>query len=128
MGKRKLWCVGIRPEGDSPHEKTPALSKEIAERALERYRSMWKAEGNSFVLENIDDLIQVQQWHGTRKEHENKMLYTEEWFKQAMYQCQNIKQAEIAFQYGEIVHCYNGSAELITKDFDEAKKFYGVTV
>ena len=40
MEKNKLWCVGICPEDDSPHEQSPAVSKEIAERALARYRAM----------------------------------------------------------------------------------------
>lgn len=126
MGSKKLWCVAIRPEGDSPHEQSPAASKEIAERAVARYKAMTMAEGNQFMIESFDDFIQVQQWHGTRKEHENKMLYTEGWFKEAMYQCKNMQQAEQVFKYGEIVHCYKDSAELITSDFDEAKRFYGV--
>lgn len=126
MGSKKLWCVGIRPEGDSPHEQQPAQSKEIAERALTRYRAMTKAEGNRFMIESFDDFIQVQQWHGTRKKHENKMFYTEGWFKEPMYQCKNMQQAEQVFKYGEIVHCYKDSAELITSDFEEAKRFYEV--
>ena len=126
MKDNKLWCVGICPEDDSPHKQSPAASKEIAERALARYRAMTKAEGNQFMIESFDDFIQVQQWHGTRKEHENKMFYTEGWFKEPMYQCKNMQQAEQVFKYGEIVHCYKDSAELITSDFDEAKRFYEV--
>ena len=126
MKDNKLWCVGICPEDDSPHKQSPAASKEIAERALARYRAMTKAEGNQFMIESFDDFIQVQQWHGTRKEHENKMFYTEGWFKEPMYQCKNMQQAEQVFKYGEIVHCYKDSAELITSDFEEAKRFYGV--
>lgn len=126
MESKKLWCVGMRPEDDSPHEQTPAASKEIAERAIERYRAMWKAEGNEFMIESFDDFIQVQQWHGTRKEHINKMFYNENWFNEAMYQCKNMTQAEQAFKYGEIVHCYKGAVELVTSDFEEAKRFYEV--
>lgn len=126
MGSKKLWCVAIRPEGDTPYKQSPAESKEIAERAVARYKSMTLAEGNEFMIESFDDFIQVQQWHGTRKEYENKMFYTEGWFKEPMYQCKNMQQAEQVFKYGEIVHCYKDSAELITSDFDEAKRFYGV--
>ena len=126
MVSKKLWCVAIRPEGDSPHEQSPAASKEIAERAVARYKAMALAEGNEFMIESFDDLIQVQQWHGTHKEHENKMFYTEDWFEEPMYQCKNMKQAEQAFKYGEIVHCYKDDAELITSDFEEAKRFYEV--
>jgi uncharacterized protein with von Willebrand factor type A (vWA) domain len=126
MEKNKLWCVGICPEDDSPHEQSPTASKEIAERAVARYKAMALAEGNEFMIESFEDLIQVQQWHGTRKEHINKMFYTEDWFKEPMYQCKNMQQAEQVFKYGEIVHCYKDSAELITSDFEEAKRFYEV--
>ena len=122
----KLWCVAIRPESDSPHEQSPAASKEIAERAVARYKAMALAEGNEFMIESFDDLIQVQQWHATRKEYINKMFYTEDWFKEPMYQCKNMQQAKQVFKYGEIVHCYKDGAELITSDFDEAKRFYEV--
>ncbi|OTG64377.1 hypothetical protein B9T25_13125 [Acinetobacter sp. ANC 4470] len=126
MGSKKLWCVAIRPESDSPYEQSPAISKEIAERAVARYKAMTEKEGNPFSIESFDDLIQVQQWHGTRKEHENECFYTEGWFEQPMYQCKNIEQAELAFKYGEIVRCYDDKAELITRDFEEAKRFYEV--
>ena len=126
MGSKKLWCVAIRPEGDSPHEQSPAASKEIAGRALARYRAMTKAEGNQFMIESFDEYFQVQEWEGTAEEHQEQMFYTEDRFKEPMYQCKNMQQAEQVFKYGEIVHCYKDSAELITSDFDEAKRFYEV--
>ena len=126
MEDKKLWCVAIRPEGDSPHEQSPAESKEIAERALDRYRSMTKAEGNQFMIESFDEYFQVQEWEGTAEDHQEQMFYTEAWFKEPMYQCKNMQQAEQAFKYREIVHCYRDDAELITSDFDEAKRFYEV--
>lgn len=127
MGSKKLWCVGMRPEGDSPHEQTPAMSRELAERAVERYRAMTKAEGNEFLIATFDDWCQVQQWHFTRTEHVNKMLYTDDWFKQPMYQCFDLPTACKVFKYGEIVRCYKkGSSPLITSNFDEAKRFYEV--
>ena len=127
MGSKKLWCVAMRPEYDSPFKQSPAASKELAERAVERYRAMWKAEGNKFMIESFDDLIQVQQWHGTRKEHINKMFYTDGWFKQSMYQCFDLQTACKVFKYGEIVQCYKkGSSPLITSNFEEAKRFYEV--
>ncbi|WP_191112828.1 hypothetical protein [Acinetobacter lwoffii] len=116
MEDNKLWCVGICPEDDSPHGQSPAASKEIAERALARYRAMTKAEGNQFMIESF----------GTDEEHQEQMFYTEDWFKEPMYQCKNMQQAEQVFKYGEIVHCYKDGAELITSDFDEAKRFYEV--
>ena len=127
MGSKKLWCVAIRPEGDSPHQQSPAVSKEIAHRAVARYKAMTLAEGNEFMIESFDDFIQVQQWHGTRKEHEDKCFYTEGWFKQSMYQCFDLPTACKVFKYGEIVQCYKkGSSPLITSNFDEAKRFYEV--
>ena len=127
MGSKKLWCVAIRPEGDSPHHQSPAASKEIAHCAVARYKAMALAEGNEFMIESFDDFIQVQQWHGTRKEHENKCFYTEGWFKQPMYQCFDLPTACKVFKYGEIVQCYKkGSSPLITSNFDEAKRFYEV--
>lgn len=126
MENNKLWCIGICPEDDSPHEQSPAASKEIAERALARYRAMTKAEGNEFMIESFDEYFQVQEWEGTTEEHQKQMFYTEDWFKEPMYQCKNMQQAEQAFKYGEIVHCYKDGVELITSDFDEAKRFYEV--
>ena len=126
MENNKLWCVGICPEDDSPHEQSPAASKEIAERALARYRAMTKVEGNQFMIEFFDEYFQVQEWEGTAKEHQEQMFYTEDWLKKPMYQCKNMQQAEQAFMYGEIVHCYKDDAELITSDFEEAKRFYKV--
>ena len=127
MESKKLWCVAIRPEGDSPHQQSPAASKEIAHRAVARYKAMTLAEGNDFMIESFDDFIQVQQWHGTRKEHINKMFYTEGWFKQSMYQCFDLPTACKVFKYGEIVQCYKkGSSPLITASFEEAKRFYEV--
>ncbi|MFH7764686.1 hypothetical protein [Acinetobacter sp. BSP-28] len=127
MGSKKLWCVAIRPEGDSPYKQSPAASKEIAERAVARYKSMTLAEGNEFMIESFDDFIQVQQWHGTRKEHENKMFYTEGWFKEPMYHCSSLPAACKVFKYGEIVKCYKkGSSPIITANFEEAKRFYEV--
>ncbi len=126
MGSKKLWCVAIRPEGDSPHQQSPAASKEIAHRAVTRYKAMTLAEGNDFMIESFDEYFQVQEWEGTAKEHQEQMFYTEDWFKEPMYQCKNMQQAEQAFMYGEIVHCYKDDAELITSDFEEAKRFYRV--
>ena len=102
------------------------LHQEIAERALARYRAMTKAEGNEFMIESFDEYFQVQEWEGTTEEHQKQMFYTEDWFKEPMYQCKNMQQAEQAFKYGEIVHCYKDGVELITSDFDEAKRFYEV--
>ena len=125
--KNKLWCVGICPEDDSPHEQSPAVSKEIAERALARYRAMTKAEGNQFMIESFDEYFQVQEWEGTAEEHQEQMFYTEDWFKEPMYQCFDLPTACKVFEYGEIVKCYKkGSSPLTTSNFEEAKRFYEV--
>lgn len=117
--------MAIRPEDDSPFEQTPAASKEIAELALDRYLKMQKAEGIQVILENFDYFFEVQQWNGSSREHASKMLYTEDWFSQPMYQCKDIDQAKRVFQWGEIVRCIKPNGELITADFEEAKRFYG---
>ncbi|MCM1934583.1 hypothetical protein ACDI99_10270 [Acinetobacter radioresistens] len=128
MRSKKLWCVAIRPESDSPYEQWPAASKEIAERAVARYRKMNHAIFHSEVIANsYDEYFQVQQWHGTRREHIRKMFYTEEWLSQAMYQCFDLPTACKVFEYGEIVTCYKkGSSPLTTSNFEEAKRFYEV--
>ena len=33
MGSKKLWCVAMRPEYDSPFKQSPAASKELAGKA-----------------------------------------------------------------------------------------------
>lgn len=126
MSKSTLWAVAMRPEGHSPFKQTPAASKELADRAVERYRKMHEKEGNNFFLEIFDDVIKVQKWHGTRKDHIRNLFYVESWFTQAMYQCFDLMTAERVFKFDEIVNCYKkGSVPLVTKSFDEAKLFYG---
>ncbi len=126
MSSKKLWCVAIRPEFDSLYKQTPAVSKEVAEQAIARYRKMNHAMFQSEVIANsYDEYFQVQQWHGTRKEHIRKMFYTQEWFSQAMYQIFDMSNAEAIFERDDLVICYKqGSTPLITKDINEAKRFY----
>lgn len=126
MSNKKLWCVAIRPEFDSPYKQTPAVSKEVAEQVIARYRKMNHAMFQSEVIANsYDGFYQVQQWHGTRKEHIRKMFYTQEWFNQAMYQIFDMSNATAIFERDDLVICYRqGFAPLITKDINEAKHFY----
>lgn len=131
MSKSELWCVAMRPEGDSPFRQTPAISLGIAQKAVERYRRIEEKQGNTFFLEIFDDMIQVQRWHGTRKDHIRNMFYTADWFKKAMYQCFDMEMAERVFKFGEIVNCFksvkhykNGDSPFVTANFEEAKRFY----
>ncbi len=48
MSESTLWAVAMRPEGYSPFKQTPAASKEIAERAVERYRKCMKRKATTF--------------------------------------------------------------------------------
>lgn len=66
--------------------------------------------------------------HGTvAEEHQEQMFYTEDWFKEPMYQCFDLPTACKVFEYGEIVKCYKkGSSPLTTSNFEEAKRFYEV--
>jgi len=128
MGSKKLWCVAMRPEYDSPFKQSPAASKELAEQAIARYR---KINHHMFYCEEIansyDEFYQVQQWHGTRKEHINKMFYTQDWFTQPMFQMFDMSRAENVFKYEDFVICYKkGSAPIVTKDIEEARRFYEV--
>lgn len=128
MSNKKLWCVAIRPEFDSPYKQTPAVSKEVAEQVIARYRKMNHAMFQSEVIANsYDGFYQVQQWHGTRKDHIRKMFYTQDWFNQPMYQIFDMSNAESLFKRDDLVICYKqGSTPLITKDINEAKRFYEV--
>lgn len=126
MSNKKLWCVAIRPEFDSPYKQTPAVSKEVAEQTIARYRKMNKAAFNDAdYVSWCDGFYQVQQWHGTRKEHIRKMFYTQDWFNQPMYQIFDMSNAESVFSRDDLVICYKqGFTPLITKDINEAKRFY----
>ncbi|MEG1395317.1 MAG: hypothetical protein RSD04_06160, partial [Clostridia bacterium] len=88
-------------------------------------------EGNEFFLEIFDDIIQVQKWRGTRKDHIRNMFYSISWFEQAMYQCFNLETAQRVFKFGEIVNCFesvkhykSGGTPFKTSNFEEAKRFY----
>lgn len=125
MSKSKLWCVAIRPEGDSHFEQCPAASKELAEKAVARYKSMNEKEGNEFVLEIFDYCLEVQVWEGSEEDHAKEMFYTESWFSEAMYWCDSLEMAERVFKFGEIVDCHKkGFPILKTSDFEKAKRFY----
>lgn len=128
MSNKKLWCVAMRPESDSPHKQSPAASKEIAEKAVARYKKIHHHMFYSEVIANAyDDHIQVQQWHGTRKEHIRKMFYVQDWFNQPMFRIFDMSRAENAFKYEDFVICYKkGSAPIVTKDIEEARCFYEV--
>lgn len=125
MSKSELWCVAMRPESDSSFKQTPAQSHLLAVMAVARYRRMHEKQGDNYFLEIFDNMIQVQQWHGTRKDHIRNMFYTSDWLEEAMYQCFDLKTAERVFRYGDIVNCYKkGSAPIKTGNFEEAKQFY----
>lgn len=127
MGNKKLWCVAIRPEADSPYEQTPAVSREVAQQAVARYRKMNKyafSDDLDYVAW-CDEFYQVQQWHGTRKDHIRKMFYTQDWFNQPMYQIFDMTNAESLFKRDDLVICYRqGFAPITTKDINEARAFY----
>ena len=125
MSNSELWCVAIRPECDSPFEQCPAAYKELAEKAVARYKSMNEREGNEFALEIFDDCFEVQVWEGTAEDHAKDMFYTESWFNEAMYWCDSLEMAERVFKFGEIVDCHKkGYPILKTSDFEEAKRFF----
>lgn len=125
------WVYSIPEEPDSPPNYFPAESKEIAYRAKARFKKMFEREfaESPEIAEMIIRQMDVTIWHGADEEFEElkkESFYDEAWFKEPMYQCKNIEQMEKVFKYDEIVHCYNGDQELITDDYEEAKRFYGV--
>ncbi len=126
MGNKKLWCVAIRPEADSPYEQTPAVSREVAQQAVARYKLINAAMfGGGPLAEWADLNFQVQQWHGTREDHIRGMSYTQDWFNQPMFQVFSLEQVDKIFSYRDLVICYKqGSTPLTTKDINEAKRFY----
>ena len=128
MGSKKLWCVAMRPEYDSPFKQSPAASKELAEQAVARYRKLHHRMFHSEVIANAyDEWFQVQQWHGTRKDHIRKMFYVQDWFNQPMFQIFDMSRAVDIFSREDIVICYKkGSAPIVTKDIEEARCFYEV--
>lgn len=125
------WVVAIPEESDSKPDYFAAESKELAQRAVRRYRNMMT---NRFVdhpdlAESINSSIHYCLWHGTDAEFEAlkaEVFHNEEWFKQPMCNCRSIEEIQEAFRDKDIVHCFNGKNELITDSIDEAKRFYGV--
>lgn len=128
MEDNKLWCVAIADEPDSEFVQHAAVSKEIAERALARHHKLLAYDiQHPEILESCKECVKVEVWQGTPEEHAANIHYDEDWFTLPMYQCKNIQQMHTVFtKYKEIVHCYNGDQELITADYEEAKRFYGV--
>ena len=130
------WVVAIPEEPDSIPEYFPAESKEIAQRAVRRYKNMMtnRFEKDPDLAETINSSIHCCLWLGTDEEFEALSLkaimegtfYDEEWFKKPMYNCRSIEDIQEAFRDKDIVHCFNGDKELITDSIEEAKRFYGV--
>lgn len=125
------WVVAIPEEPDSAHEYFPAESKEIAYRALKRYKNMMTNHfaNHPDLAQTINDSMHVCLWHGTDDEYEalkSKSFYDEDWFKQPMFNCRSAEEIQEAFRDKDIVHCFNGEKELITDSIEEAKRFYGV--
>lgn len=125
-----LWCVEIAEEPDSPFEQIPASSKDVAQRAVKRYHKMHNnAYENKDLVCLMNDSIQVHLWHSTEEEFNKasaEFVFDEAWFELPMYDCNSIDQIDLTFKYGDLVECKNGGQVLITKDIEEAKRFFGV--
>jgi len=125
------WVVGIPDEPDSAPNYYPAESKEIAQRAVRRYKNMMSNRffKNPDLAEEINGSIHISLWHGTDEEFEAlkaEVFHNEDWFKQPMCNCRSAEEIQEAFRDKDIVHCFNGEKELITDSIDEAKRFYEV--
>lgn len=122
-----LWCIEMAEEPDSPFEQIPASSKSIAQRAVKRYRAM---HSNSFhnkdIAQSVNNCIRVSMWDGTPEEHVAKILFNEAWFDLPMFKCDSADRIDQAFKAKDLVKCTHQDKVLVTKDIDEAKRFFGV--
>lgn len=122
-----LWCVEIAEEPDSPFEQIPATSKAIAQRAVKRYHTM---HSNSFqnkdIAQSVNNCVRVSMWNSIPEEHVAKILFNEAWFDLPMFKCDSADQIDQAFKAKDLVKCTNQDKVLVTKDIDEAKRFFGV--
>ncbi|MEG0346558.1 MAG: hypothetical protein RR605_00750 [Acinetobacter sp.] len=120
-----LWCVEIAEEPDSPFEQTPASNKSIAQRVVNRYHSI---NNNSYcpeIAKSANSCIRVSMWHGLAEEHIVDLL-NEAWFDLSLFKCDSPDHIEMAFKAKDLVKCTNQGKVLVTKDIDEAKRFFGV--
>lgn len=125
------WVVAIPDEPDSAPNYYPAECKEIAYRALNRFKNMMtnRFSNSPDIAEEINSSMHVCLWHGTDEEYESlkvEHFYDEAWFKQPMCNCRSADDIPEAFRDKDIVHCFNGDKVLITDSIEEAKSFYGV--
>ena len=122
-----LWCVEMAEEPDSPFEQIPATSKAIAQRAVKRYHTM---HSNSFhdkdIAQSANNCIRVSMWNGIPEEHVAKILFNEAWFDLPMFKCDSADRIDQAFKAKDLVKCTHQGKVLVTKDIDEAKRFFGV--
>lgn len=121
-----LWCVEVAEEPDSPFEQVPAASKEIAQRAVKRYKEINKNSYSKDLAECADGCIRIAMWDGTTEDHAENMLFDDAWFSLPMFVCQSPDRIDMAFKAQDLVECEHKGQTLITKDIDEARRFFEV--
>ena len=126
-GSKLLWCVEMAEEPDSPFEQIPAISKDIAHRVIKRYHAMHNnSYHNKDIADSVNSHIRVSMWHGAPEDHAKKILFDEAWFDLPMFNCNSEKQIDQAFKAKDLVKCTHQDKVLVTKDIDEAKRFFEV--
>ena len=122
-----LWCVEIAEEPDSPFEQIPASSKDVAQRAVKRYHLMNNNSYKSAIAQSANDCIHIAMWYGTPEDHAENILFNDAWFDLPMFTCESVDHIEMAFKAKDLVECLHDGKTLITKDIEEANRFFGVT-
>lgn len=120
------YCVEINDEPDTEPEQMPAASAEIALRAAQRLRKDYQ-DGLGI---SVAKYIQPAVWQGSNEDHQEKMLYTEDWFNQPLRQYNNAAKAinYLNKRPGEVVRCFVGdilgNTEIHARTTQEVEKFF----
>jgi len=118
-----LWCVEMAEEPDSPFKQIPATSKAIAQRVVKRYHEINNNSYRTDIAKSANNCIRVAMWHGLAEEHIVELL-NEAWFDLPMFKCDSADRIDQAFKAKDLVECTHQDKVLVTKDIEEAKRFY----
>ncbi len=121
-----LYCVEIVGEPDSEPEQLPAESGDIAFAAVARMR-----KDINYSLGNKDNFFQAGHWIrpalwlGSPQEHQDKMFYTQEWFKKPLKKFNNADSAKAyMIATADCVQCIDGDRFIDAQSLDEIDAFF----
>ncbi|WP_312968989.1 hypothetical protein [Acinetobacter gerneri] len=123
-----LWCVSIAEDPYSNFEQTPAVSKEIAERAVARMHQDIDRSIEDIDLRNdCKDCVQAEIWKGSAEDHKKDIVYDEDWFTEPFYRARDEIGAEKIFAKfpNEIIECVVGQYTFVTTKLSDALRFFG---